>query len=102
MNVGLYGPTYFHYFLKSFLEQVKSTNHKATYHIIFILTDGAIHDMAETKDVIVELSHYPVSIIIVGLGDNEDFSSMEELDGDDVALVSKTGEPWVRDIVQFV
>lgn len=37
--------------------------------------------MAETKDMIVELSKLPVSIIIVGLG-NEDFSNMNQLDGD--------------------
>ncbi len=63
-----------------------------------ILTDGAIHDMKETIDVIADISKklLPVSIIIVGLG-NEDFSNMVRLDGDDYAI--KVG---VRDIVQFV
>jgi len=37
--------------------------------------------MEETKDVIVELSRYPVSIIIIGLG-NENFDNMIYLDGD--------------------
>lgn len=55
------------------------------YSVLLILTDGQYHDRKETKDLIVELSSYPVSIIIIGLGD-EDFSGMEELDGDDVQV----------------
>lgn len=60
-----------------------------------------IHDLKETIDVIVEMSHYPVSIIIIGLGD-EDFSNMEVLDGDTYGLADSNGRYWVWDIVQFV
>lgn len=42
------------------------------YHCMIIITDGDIHDMKESKDIICELSKYPVSIIIIGVG-NEDF-----------------------------
>jgi hypothetical protein len=42
---------------------------------MLILTDGDIHDMKETIDMIVELSKYPVSLIIIGVG-NEDFEKM--------------------------
>ena len=45
------------------------------YHCLVIMTDGEIHDMKETIDCIVELSKYPVSIIIIGVGD-EDFENM--------------------------
>ena len=38
------------------------------YHILLILTDGVIHDMVQTKDLIVECSKFPLSIIIVGIG----------------------------------
>lgn len=51
------------------------------YHILLILTDGVIHDMQKTKDLIVECSKYPLSIIIVGIG-KSDFTDMIELDGD--------------------
>lgn len=71
------------------------------YHILLIITDGAIHDMRETKDLIVECSLYPLSIIIVGVG-NADFSNMVELDGDEVALRNSKGQVAARDIVQFV
>ena len=39
---------------------------------------GDINDMKETKSEIVELSEFPVSIIIVGVG-NSDFSKMIDL-----------------------
>jgi Copine len=71
------------------------------YHILLILTDGEIHDMKESSDLIVECAKYPLSIIIVGIG-SADFSNMEQLDGDEVRLRNSKGEPAVRDIVQFV
>lgn len=60
------------------------------YHCLLILTDGDIHDMAETTDIIVELSKFPVSIIIIGVG-NEDFEKMKFLDSDDKILRNKKG-----------
>ena len=68
------------------------------YHILLILTDGEIHDMPKTKDLIVECSNYPLSIIIVGIG-NADFSNMRELDGDEVVLRNSRGDQAKRDIV---
>ncbi len=101
LNVGLYGPTLFSRFLKEFLDDVKEMQSDAVYHVIMILTDGDIHDMPETKDMIVELSKYPVSIIIIGLGE-DDFGKMIELDGDDIDVWNQRGQAWERDIVQFV
>ena len=57
---------------------------------MIILTDGDIHDMPETKDLIVELSAYPVSLIIIGVGE-DDFQKMRELDSDDKILRSSKG-----------
>lgn len=71
------------------------------YFILLILTDGVITDMADTREAIVQASHLPMSIIIVGVG-NADFSDMQMLDGDDGILRSPKGEPVLRDIVQFV
>jgi hypothetical protein len=33
-----------------------------------IVTDGEIYDMQETSDMIVEVSELPLSIIIIGVG----------------------------------
>lgn len=51
------------------------------FYVLCIFTDGSIHDMEDTKEQIVRLSYLPVSIIIVGIG-NEDFAKMIELDAD--------------------
>lgn len=71
------------------------------YFILLILTDGVITDMADTREAIVQASHLPMSVIIVGIG-NADFSDMQMLGGDDGVLRSPKGEPVLRDIVQFV
>ena len=68
---------------------------------IDILTDGEIHDMTETKRLIVEASKLSCSVIIVGIG-NEDFEMMEELDSDEKILRDDKGRAAKRDIVQFV
>lgn len=55
------------------------------YHVILMLTDGCIHDMRETIDLIVAASELPLSIIIIGIGD-ADFKNMEILDADEFDL----------------
>lgn len=54
--------------------------------------------MSETKSVLVELSNLPCSVIIIGVG-AADFSSMNELDGDDGPLKDDQGRQCMRDIV---
>lgn len=71
------------------------------YYVLLIITDGVITDMDQTRTAIVAASRLPMSIIIVGVG-KADFTDMEILDGDDGRLKSITGEPAIRDIVQFV
>lgn len=71
------------------------------YQILLLLTDGVIHDMPKTIDLVIELSELPCSIIIIGVG-AADFSAMEELDGDGGLLRNSRGVAAARDIVQFV
>ena len=72
------------------------------YYILLILTDGQINDMDFTTDQIVRATALPISTIIVGVG-NDDFTSMNILDADDVPLYSKKFQKQMeRDIVQFV
>lgn len=65
--------------------------------MLLILTDGMIHDMEESKRLIVDCSSLPMSIIIIGVGD-ADFSNMEALDGDE-GLVDSRGRKSERDLV---
>jgi hypothetical protein len=37
--------------------------------ILFILTDGEIHDRQEAVDLLVECNTLPISVIIVGIGE---------------------------------
>jgi hypothetical protein len=97
----LAGPTYFSGILTVVRDYIKANMGQPMYHILLILTDGAIHDMDQTKDLIVECSKYPLSIIIVGIG-NADFTDMKELDGDEKILRNQRGQAASRDIVQFV
>lgn len=82
-NIELSGPTYF----APLLQQVRTfteENFKQdtdSYTVLLILTDGVIHDMSATIDNVVHASRLPLSIIIVGIG-NENFEMMEQLDSD--------------------
>jgi hypothetical protein len=97
------GPTHFAPLLTEVISYARR-NYEVSpfnYSIFLLLTDGEIQDMPETIDCIVEGSFLPLSIVIVGIG-NEDFSNMEILDGDEKGLVDSNGRVWMRDIVQFV
>lgn len=72
------------------------------YMILLILTDGVIHDKDEVKDLLVKCSRLPLSLIIVGIGNGDDWSSMHELDDDNCQMTDKQGNPSERDLVQFV
>ncbi|XP_026227337.1 copine-4 isoform X1 [Anabas testudineus] len=103
-KLQLYGPTNIAPIIQKVAKtasQEVHTKEAMQYFILLILTDGVITDMADTREAIVQASHLPMSIIIVGVG-NADFSDMQMLDGDDGILRSPKGEPVLRDIVQFV
>lgn len=95
------GPTYFSHVLNTITQSIRAKQHEALYNILLIITDGEIHDMEATKDLVVASSHLPFSIIIIGVGD-EKFKLMKELDSDDALLRDSRGQNAIRDIVQFV
>jgi hypothetical protein len=103
-NIELYGPTHFQHILKETIKVIQNTNKDPKiemYHILLILTDGCVHDMRQTVDLIVEGCEYPLSIIIIGIG-SADFKNMDILDSDDAKLHHSNGSEAQRDIVQFV
>jgi hypothetical protein len=79
--------------------KVKDTTILKQYTILVIITDGDITDMEQTLDAIKRATDLPLSIVIIGVGDN-DFSSMEKLDADNIQISG--GGKKIRDIVQFV
>ncbi|XP_014278069.1 copine-8 [Halyomorpha halys] len=96
----LYGPTNFSPVINHVAKYASTYTDGSSYFILLIITDGIITDMPQTCQAIVKASKLPMSIIIVGVG-SADFSAMEQLDGDTVALTAG-GEKAARDIVQFV
>uniref|UniRef100_A0A672U0Q0 Copine 3 n=1 Tax=Strigops habroptila TaxID=2489341 RepID=A0A672U0Q0_STRHB len=103
-HVRLYGPTNFSPIINHVARFAAAATQQQTasqYFILLIITDGVITDLDQTRTAIVNASKLPMSIIIVGVG-GADFDAMEFLDGDDGVLKSSSGEPAVRDIVQFV
>ena len=69
--------------------------------ILFILTDGEIHDKREVIDLLISCNKLPLSVIIVGVGNGE-FEIMKQLDDDDCEMVDSNGNRTERDLVQFV
>ncbi len=99
-NVTLYGPTNFSPVINHVLKFAQTFQDGRQYFVLLIITDGIITDMEQTIDSIIRASAFPMSIIIVGVGD-ADFSGMEALDSDD-RLLRRNGRVASRDMVQFV
>jgi hypothetical protein len=95
------GPTNVYPVLNRFVNKVKEDNIINNYNVFLLLTDGLIDDMNNAIDVLIESSNYPISVIIVGIGD-ANFSNMDFLDADDARLVDRNGRKADRDLVQFV
>ena len=94
------GPTRFTPLIKEVIRRINQDD-LFEYHILLILTDGVIDDMEKTRDILVEASFLPLSVIIVGIGE-ADFTNMKILDGDELPLTSSKGKVRARDLVQFV
>jgi uncharacterized protein YegL len=73
-------------------QQAARAKGKQAYTILLILTDGSVSDPTATAQVLRECSSAPLSVIIIGIG-NDDFGAMQFLDD------TNSGE---ADIAQFV
>ena len=73
-----HGPTMFSEIFRMACEYAEheSSQDKQKYLILLVLTDGDISDMQATKDEIVRACDLPLSILIIGVG-NDEFSQMK-------------------------
>lgn len=77
--VNFIGPTCFAPILRKIMEHTKKAfkDDPDNYSFFLLITDGEIHDMQDTIDALVEASTLPLSIVIVGVG-NQGTSTLRQ------------------------
>lgn len=75
-SVQLSGPKSFTPLIR---EAIKVVQNSRSYHILIIIADGQVDNVKDTSAAIVEASNYPISILMVGVGDGP-WDLMEEFD----------------------
>ncbi|GAB9466865.1 hypothetical protein Gpo141_00004230 [Globisporangium polare] len=75
-TLKLSGPTNFAPVIR---ETIKQVERESGYHILVIIADGQVTNEDQTREAIVEASNWPISIIMVGVGDGP-WEMMKEFD----------------------
>ena len=102
-HLRMLGPTYFSPIVSGIAKSIKHKFEKDpnSYCLLMIITDGLICDMQDTIDAIVQSSKWPLSVLIIGVGD-EDFSQMSALDEHGSLLRGSDGKVALRDNIHFI
>ena len=91
-SVDFSGETYFAPVINKINDVMKNNiDDNFKYHILLIISDGEIDDLQSTINSIIESSKYPLSIIIIGVGDIV-CDDMKKINGEDGKLISSDEE----------
>lgn len=102
-HIEFSGPTYFSPLFKQLFSILEKTNaaNLDKYMVFLVITDGIFLDMQETIDLLVSASYKPISLLIIGVGDDhqdfEGFFHLASLDCRD----SKGNKP-ARSLCRFI
>ncbi|VDN03950.1 unnamed protein product [Thelazia callipaeda] len=102
LSIRPYAPTDFSeviYHTYKFGAAVQRQGKSDHYFVLLIVTDGCVTNPERTVNAIIDCSHLPISIVIVGVG-NQDFSPMQNLLSP--LLKSSEGHLLQREIITFV
>ncbi|CAG9532621.1 unnamed protein product [Cercopithifilaria johnstoni] len=102
LSVRPYAPTDYSeviYHTYKFGAAVQRQGRSDNYFVLLIVTDGCVTNPERTVNAIVDCAELPISIVIVGVG-NQDFSPMQRLLSP--TLKSSEGRLLRREIVTFV
>lgn len=100
-EVKLSGATYFSPVIQTINEKLTNNKNKLNYNILLIISDGEVFDIDEIIDSIIESSKLPLSIVIIGIGDDVT-KDMKRLNGENGKLRNYKGEVLEKDIIQYV
>ncbi len=74
----LSGPTTFVPLIREAMNAVRTSKR---FHVLMIITDGAVSDVQEHYDILVEASNYPLGIVCIGVGDGP-WDQMDKFDNE--------------------
>ena len=90
------GPASLRHVIHKCLHDAMAQESYTPYRLCYVLTAGAISDLAEVREVLVESAKYPVSFVFVGIGDQKGLGKLEEMFKAEVKLTSANGIRAVR------
>ena len=94
-------PAYFSHLILNVMNIIKIENSQTKYNILLIITCGKINDLNNTINALVQARNYPLSVIIIGVG-NGPFKDMQALSGNNQPLYNSVNNKMRNNIVTFI
>ena len=100
-KIGLGGPTYICPIIDNFKNIINNNKSSSIYNILMIITDGIINDINKVIDSVVNAQSLPLSINIIGIGD-EPTTEMRKLNMEYGPLYDSNNKRMDRKVVTYI